>query len=323
MEHSRRLTGLVDRGSILLVVYAAFSGAVVEGLWKQIPLTALAGVVLIDCLLLLIVMVTMWALSALFGFDRADRITILFCGSKKSLASGVPIANVLFTGSIVGPMILPLMLFHQIQLMVCAALAQRWARPDRMVPPATSHRHRTRNHLRPEHSYARTHGKAGFEDTRRHGRGMRCSFLLVVVAFGILFIRRDTVEYYLDHKFTVERSGVLSFGARAGRSLADHRQQDRASPQREDDFSRDARGDSRRARKASTSKRSCFIPGKLPRSFAMPCAERARAGVRVRDLAGRHRLEHSRLIKVMSTDLRRPDVRLPIIIRSHPGASTV
>ena len=127
VEARRRLTGLVDRGSILLVVYVAFSGAVVEGLWSQTPLRVLAGVLVIDCLLLAIVMVTMWFLSALFGFNRADRITILFCGSKKSLATGVPIANVLFAGSIVGPMILPLMLFHQIQLMVCALLAQRWA----------------------------------------------------------------------------------------------------------------------------------------------------------------------------------------------------
>jgi solute carrier family 10 (sodium/bile acid cotransporter), member 7 len=127
VERRRQLTGLVDRGSILLVVYVAFSGAVVEGLWSQIPLRVLAGVLVIDCLLLAIVMVAMWLLSALFRFNRADRITILFCGSKKSLATGVPIANVLFAGSIVGPMILPLMLFHQIQLMVCALLAQRWA----------------------------------------------------------------------------------------------------------------------------------------------------------------------------------------------------
>ncbi len=127
VERQRRFTGLVDRGSILLVVYVAFSGAVVEGLWSQTPWRILAGVVVIDCLLLLIVMVTMWFLSALFRFNRADRITILFCGSKKSLATGVPIANVLFAGSIVGPMILPLMLFHQIQLMICAFLAQRWA----------------------------------------------------------------------------------------------------------------------------------------------------------------------------------------------------
>lgn len=128
VQRSKRLTGAVDRGSILLVVYAAFSEAVVGGLWRQIPLTALAGLVVVDCLLLAVVMVAMWTLGSLFGFSRADRITILFCGSKKSLATGVPIAKVLFAGNIVGPMILPLMLFHQIQLMVCAVLAQRWAR---------------------------------------------------------------------------------------------------------------------------------------------------------------------------------------------------
>jgi sodium/bile acid cotransporter 7 len=127
VRRSQRLTRGVDRGSILLVVYAAFSEAVVEGLWKQIPLTALAGLLIVDCLLLAIIMVAMWSLGSLFGFDRPDKITILFCGSKKSLASGVPIAKVLFEGSVVGPMIVPLMLFHQIQLMVCAALAQRWA----------------------------------------------------------------------------------------------------------------------------------------------------------------------------------------------------
>jgi solute carrier family 10 (sodium/bile acid cotransporter), member 7 len=128
VQRSPRLTGGVDRGAILLVVYTAFSEAVVEGLWKQIPLASLAGLVLVDFLLLGIVMIAMWTLGSLFRFDRADKITILFCGSKKSLASGVPIAKVLFEGSIVGPMILPLMLFHQIQLMACAVLAQRWAR---------------------------------------------------------------------------------------------------------------------------------------------------------------------------------------------------
>ena len=96
VEQHRRFTGLVDRGSILLVVYVAFSGAVVAGLWSQTPVSVLAGVLVIDCLLLAIVMVTMWFLGSLFGFNRADRITILFCGSKKSLATGVPIANVLF-----------------------------------------------------------------------------------------------------------------------------------------------------------------------------------------------------------------------------------
>jgi sodium/bile acid cotransporter 7 len=67
------------------------------------------------------------------GFNQEDRITILFCGSKKSLATGVPMAQVLFAGSTLGVLILPLMLFHQIQLMVCAVLAQRYANRSETV----------------------------------------------------------------------------------------------------------------------------------------------------------------------------------------------
>ena len=61
------------------------------------------------------------------GFSREDEITIVFCGSKKSLASGVPMANVIFAGTAIGAIVLPVMLFHQIQLMVCAWLARRYA----------------------------------------------------------------------------------------------------------------------------------------------------------------------------------------------------
>jgi solute carrier family 10 (sodium/bile acid cotransporter), member 7 len=67
------------------------------------------------------------ALGRVLGFDRADQITTLFCGSKKSLASGLPMASVLFAGQSVGLIVLPLMLFHQLQLMVCAAMARRYA----------------------------------------------------------------------------------------------------------------------------------------------------------------------------------------------------
>ena len=66
--------------------------------------------------------------SARLGFSREDRITIVFCGSKKTLASGVPMANVIFAGRDTGAILMPLMLFHQIQLMVCAVLARRYAR---------------------------------------------------------------------------------------------------------------------------------------------------------------------------------------------------
>ena len=119
---------LVDRGSILLVVYTAFSAAVIEGLWKQVPMSALAGLLLVCAVLLALALcVTTWASRAL-GFDKADEITIVFCGSKKSLASGIPMAKVLFASHAVGAIVLPLMLFHQMQMMVCAVLAQRYAR---------------------------------------------------------------------------------------------------------------------------------------------------------------------------------------------------
>nr|WP_315191469.1 bile acid:sodium symporter family protein [uncultured Albidiferax sp.] len=118
----------VDQGSILLVVYTAFSAAVIEGLWKQVPLPILLGVVVASCVLLALVLVLTTRLGRLLGFSQEDQITIVFCGSKKSLASGVPMAKVLFAAPVVGVMLLPLMIFHQIQLMVCAVLAQRYAK---------------------------------------------------------------------------------------------------------------------------------------------------------------------------------------------------
>jgi sodium/bile acid cotransporter 7 len=66
-------------------------------------------------------------ISRRLGFSKEDEITIVFCGSKKSLASGVPMAKVLFSSGSVGMVLLPVMLFHQLQLMVCAVLAQRYA----------------------------------------------------------------------------------------------------------------------------------------------------------------------------------------------------
>ncbi len=130
----------VDQSSILLVVYTAFSGAVVEGLWQVVPLINLLGLTVACCLLLALVLWLTSFLAKRFGFTLEDRITILFAGSKKSLATGVPMANVLFATSTVGMIILPLMLFHQIQLMVCAVLAQRYARREETPEAAPSPR---------------------------------------------------------------------------------------------------------------------------------------------------------------------------------------
>lgn len=118
----------VDQGSILLVVYTAFSAAVVQGIWSQIPLPALMGLVVVVGVLLALVLVIMTWASRSLGFSKEDEVAIVFCGSMKSLISGVPMAKVLFASSAVGAIVLPLMLFHQMQLMVCAVLAQRYAR---------------------------------------------------------------------------------------------------------------------------------------------------------------------------------------------------
>ncbi|AXI04488.1 bile acid:sodium symporter family protein [Aquirhabdus parva] len=127
IQRHPKLVKVVDQGSILLVVYTAFSEAVIEGLWHQLPIPALLGVLVICAILLAIMMLLTTYASRWLGFDKADEITIVFCGSKKSLASGIPMAKVLFLGHPIGLLVLPLMLFHQLQLMVCAVLAQRYA----------------------------------------------------------------------------------------------------------------------------------------------------------------------------------------------------
>jgi sodium/bile acid cotransporter 7 len=83
--------------------------------------------VVISCGLLAAVLALTTILSRTLGFSREDEIAIVFCGSKKSLGSGVPIASILFPAATVGVVILPLMLFHQIQLMVCAMMARSYA----------------------------------------------------------------------------------------------------------------------------------------------------------------------------------------------------
>jgi sodium/bile acid cotransporter 7 len=140
LQHHATLVARVDRGSILLVVYTAFSAAVIQGLWKSVSAFDLALVFAIDAVLLAIVLVATRTAARMLGFSREDEIAIVFCGSKKSLASGVPMAKVLFATAAVGPIILPLMLFHQVQLMVGAVIAKQYAtRDDRaLYPPGDS-----------------------------------------------------------------------------------------------------------------------------------------------------------------------------------------
>ena len=126
VSRHKAMLGRVDRGSILLIVYSAFSAAVVEGLWHKVSREELLLLALLSIAILVVVLLFTWGLGRLLGLSRKDAVVLQFCGSKKSLATGVPIAGVLFPASAVGPILLPLMLFHQIQLMVCAGLARRY-----------------------------------------------------------------------------------------------------------------------------------------------------------------------------------------------------
>src|SRR5690606_10011216 len=114
--------------SILLVIYSAFSAAVVGGLWQKVSPSMVAGVVLISLIFLALSMLYVYGLAMWLGFSFQDRITALFGGAQKSLASGVPMAQVLFPAAAAGIMVLPLMLFHLLQLIISAAIAQNMNR---------------------------------------------------------------------------------------------------------------------------------------------------------------------------------------------------
>jgi len=122
----KSLLTIVDRGSILLVVYTAFGAAVVEGLWSRVSPADLGKLALLCLLLLGVILTATFLIARIMRLPRADAIVLQFCGSKKSLASGVPMAGVLFPAAQVGIILLPVMLFHQIQLIACAMLARHY-----------------------------------------------------------------------------------------------------------------------------------------------------------------------------------------------------
>jgi solute carrier family 10 (sodium/bile acid cotransporter), member 7 len=122
------LLKVVDRGSILLVVYTAFSMGVVGGIWVSVNVWRLILVSIVAATLLAVVLAVTTVIGRLARLERDDAIVLLFCGSKKSLASGLPMALVFFPAATVGLTMLPLMIFHQIQLVVCAVIASRLAR---------------------------------------------------------------------------------------------------------------------------------------------------------------------------------------------------
>lgn len=127
LDRRRKVLSLFDRGSVLLVVYTAFSQGMAQGIWQRVTLPRLFALLVVEAALLTLVLSATAASAAALGFGRDDRIAIVFSGSKKSLVNGLPMAAVLF-GAKAGLTVLPLMIFHQMQLIVCAVIARRWSR---------------------------------------------------------------------------------------------------------------------------------------------------------------------------------------------------
>jgi len=137
-DRNRGILAITDRSSVLLVVYAAFSAAVIDGVWSRTPPITLAALILIDALLLVCVLAAIKLCARLLALPRTDEVAMLFCGSQKSAITGVPMAHVLFAGSIAGIIVLPIIIYHQLQLLFGAWLARRYASAVALLPEGSS-----------------------------------------------------------------------------------------------------------------------------------------------------------------------------------------
>lgn len=127
-RHKPRIS-LVDRLTILLLVYTSFCDSFQQGIWSRNGVGPVVTITLVCAGLFALVMGLTAASSRAFGFNREDRIAAIFCGSKKTLASGVPMAKLIFGAHPgLGLILLPIMIYHPLQLVVCGVLAQRWGK---------------------------------------------------------------------------------------------------------------------------------------------------------------------------------------------------
>lgn len=123
-RHRARLK-LLDQLVIVLIVYGAFSGMFATGMWREIGWVDLLVILAFTLPLLALMLWLTWSVSGRLGFNRADRIAIMFCGTKKSLVTGVPIASVMFPAATVGMLVVPLMIYHQAQIITSSIIAAR------------------------------------------------------------------------------------------------------------------------------------------------------------------------------------------------------
>ncbi|MCF2706250.1 bile acid:sodium symporter [Arcanobacterium haemolyticum] len=121
----KRVVKTIDTSSIVLIVFSATCSATASGAWAGISVWTLALLLALSAVLLGVMLALTWWGGKAAGLNREDNIVLLMCGSKKSLAPGLPMAKALFAPHVVGAIIVPVVVFHQLQLMVCAVIARR------------------------------------------------------------------------------------------------------------------------------------------------------------------------------------------------------
>jgi sodium/bile acid cotransporter 7 len=128
MGRRKKLLGLTDRLSVLFIVYVSFSHGTTAGIWRTLSVSLFLALTVCCALLLCLALAGTATAGKILGFVKADRIVVLFCGSKKSLVAGVPMANIIFSPELASVIVLPLMIFHQMQLLACSYISRRLAR---------------------------------------------------------------------------------------------------------------------------------------------------------------------------------------------------
>jgi sodium/bile acid cotransporter 7 len=130
LERHKKITNVTDRLSVIFIVYVSFSHAANTGIFHSLSFEMLPPLILVSCVILAIALIFTWKMSTFLKFPYPDKAAVLFCGSKKSLMTGVPMANIIFPQSVASLIIIPLMLFHQIQLIVCSFIAKSLSKKE-------------------------------------------------------------------------------------------------------------------------------------------------------------------------------------------------
>ncbi len=129
---NKKFIHVVDRGTILLIIYTSFCDSIVRGVWSGKGASTVITAVIGSIVLFWLVFIIVETVIKFLEFNTEDRIAAVFCGSKKTIASGVPMAQLIFgTDPRIGLILLPLMIYHPMQLLICGVLAGRWAKRSR------------------------------------------------------------------------------------------------------------------------------------------------------------------------------------------------